>query len=201
MAEVPSDAYALAATDMGTPVYERLGFSTRSEILTLRATEATLPRMVPHHRAPDGSDLKRMGRLDAAAVGWPRYHLVTALSQLCDAIVVGDGGPRGFAAVGEDGATAWNFLMQDRTGAVVDLHVIVLDEDGNGVLGPAQSGNAYPAASLTGRGTVAGRPVDCTTAQWAVKFRDAYIGDADDRADVLALCRRFHLPMPAQYHG
>lgn len=106
---------------------------------------------------------------------------------------------KGFAAVGEDGATAWNFLVQHPTGAVVDLHVIVLDADGNGVLGPPQAGNAYPAASLTGHGTIGDRIVDCISPQWAVRFRDAYPGDTDDRADVLALCRRFELPVPHQY--
>ena len=104
-------------------------------------------------------------------------------------------------AAAEDGATAWNFLMQHRAGAVVDLHVIVLDADGNGVLGPPEAGHAYPADSLTGRGRIGDRIVDCITAEWAVKFRDAYAGDADDRADVLALCRRFDLAVPSQYRG
>ncbi|MEV6349650.1 hypothetical protein [Actinoplanes sp. NPDC051851] len=105
----------------------------------------------------------------------------------------------GFVPVGEDGATAWNFLMRNATGAVVDLHAVVLDAHGNGVLGPPEAGNAYPAASLTGRGTIGDRTVDCITAAWAVRFRDVYRGDADDRADVLALCRRFDLPVPHQY--
>ena len=107
----------------------------------------------------------------------------------------------GFMAAGEDGATAWNFLMQHRAGAVVDLHVIVLDPDGNGVLGPPEAGHAYPAGSLTGRGKIGDRIVDCITAEWAVKFRDAYPGDAGDRADVLALCRRFDLTVPSQYRA
>jgi hypothetical protein len=85
--------------------------------------------------------------------------------------------------------------MAHPDGAVVDLHVIVLDADGNGVLGPPQAGNAYSAASLVGRGRIA----DCITADWAVNFCDAYVGDACDRADVLALCHRFNLTVPDQY--
>ena len=107
----------------------------------------------------------------------------------------------GFVAAAEHGATAWNFLMQHRAGPVVDLHVIVLDAQGNGVLGPPEAGHAYPADSLTGRGRIGDRIVDCITAEWAVKFRDAYTGDAGDRADVLALCRRFDLTVPSQYRG
>ena len=106
---------------------------------------------------------------------------------------------RGFVAAGENGATAWNFLMQHPAGSLVDLHVIVLDAEGNGVLGPPEAGHVYPAGSLSGRSTIGDRIVDCVAAEWAVKFRGAYTGDADDRRDVLALCRRFELPIPSQY--
>jgi lincosamide nucleotidyltransferase A/C/D/E len=105
----------------------------------------------------------------------------------------------GFVKVGEASATPWNFLMAHPAGAVVDLHVVMFDAQGNGVLGPPDEANAYPAASLTGRGTIGGRPVDCITAEWAVQFHDAYPGDADDRADVRALCERFGLQIPEQY--
>ncbi|GAA2696313.1 MULTISPECIES: nucleotidyltransferase domain-containing protein [Actinosynnema] len=96
----------------------------------------------------------------------------------------------GFARVGEPGAVAWNFLVA-RGGVVVDLHVVELDAEGRGVLGPAERGVAYPAGSLRGRGVVGGREVDCVAAEWAVRFHDQYTGDADDRADVRALCARF----------
>ncbi|MER7444638.1 nucleotidyltransferase domain-containing protein [Micromonospora avicenniae] len=134
-----------------------------------------------------GGQTREHGDLDVAVEARHLGAFVEALSG------------HGFVAVGEDGATAWNFLMRHQAGAVVDLHVIVLDADGNGVLGPPEAGHAYPAGSLTGRGTIADRAVDCVAAAWAVKFRDAYPGDADDRADVLALCRRFELPVPDQY--
>ena len=105
----------------------------------------------------------------------------------------------GFETVGEAGATPWNFLVARSNGPVVDLHVIVLDADGNGVLGPPEAGDVYPAASLTGRGTVGGRAVECVAAEWLVRFHDAYAGDAKDRADVRALCERFGLAIPDQY--
>jgi lincosamide nucleotidyltransferase A/C/D/E len=101
--------------------------------------------------------------------------------------------------VGETAATPWNFLLARPGGPVVDVHVIVLDPDGNGVLGPPEAGNAYPAASLTGHGTIGGRTVDCIAAEWVVRFHDTYTGDAEDRADVRALCERFALAIPDQY--
>jgi lincosamide nucleotidyltransferase A/C/D/E len=105
----------------------------------------------------------------------------------------------GFEKVGEESATAWNFLLAHPRGAVVDLHIIVFDAHGNGVLGPPEQGNAYPAASLTGRGRIGDRTVDCVAAEWVLRFHDAYPGDVDDRADVQALCQRFGLEIPEQY--
>lgn len=104
----------------------------------------------------------------------------------------------GFARVGEPGATAWNFLVA-RGAVVVDLHVVELDAEGRGVLGPAERGVAYPAESLLGRGVIGGREVECVSAEWAVRFHDEYAGDADDRADVRALCARFGIEVPEQY--
>lgn len=105
----------------------------------------------------------------------------------------------GFEPVGEPGATAWNFLLAEPDGAVLDLHVIVLDPQGNGMLGPPERGAVYPAQSLTGRGTVGAREVWCISAEWAVRFHDQYEGDAQDRSDVQALCERFGLVVPEQY--
>ena len=108
----------------------------------------------------------------------------------------------GFAPVGEEGAAPWNFLLSRRLGGrlqVLDLHVVVLDAEGNGVLGPPERGAAFPAGSLTGRGRLGGRDVDCIAPQWVVRFHDRYAGDDNDRADVRALCARFDLEVPEQY--
>lgn len=134
-----------------------------------------------------GGQTREHGDLDVAV---EQRHLAPLLDVL---------GAQGFTPVGEPGATPWNFLVAHPDGAVVDLHVVVLDADGNGVLGPPEDGNAYPAAALTGRGTLGGRAVDCVAPEWVVRFHDAYTGDADDRADVRAVCARFGLEVPAQY--
>ena len=108
-------------------------------------------------------------------------------------------GARGFRRLGEEGAQPWNFLMGDDGGVVLDFHVITLTESGDGAYGPAERGVFFPAASLRGHGTILGRAVETISPAWIGDFHDRYTGDADDRADVRALCARFGLEVPAQY--
>ena len=57
-----------------------------------------------------------------------------------------------------DDTSAWNFVYGDSHGREIDFHVIELDADGNGQLGPHDS---YPAAALAGVGTIGERTVRC----------------------------------------
>lgn len=50
--------------------------------------------------------------------------------------------------------------------------------------------------SLAWTGTIAGNPVFCMTPEWLVRWHTGYQLDADDVADVTALCERFGIPMP-----
>ncbi len=95
------------------------------------------------------------------------------------------------------GGRPWNFVMVDNAGRQVDLHVIRLATDGTGWYGP--HGQAYPAHSLTGTGSIAGRAVRCLTADYQVESHTGYEHDTDDVHDVLALHQRFGVPLPEQY--
>ena len=108
---------------------------------------------------------------------------------------------RGFGDVPRDDSSPWNFVLGDATGRHVDLHVITIDERGDGVLGPAENGDRYPAGALTGRGIIDGHPVDCVAPEYLVRFHTGYDPDANDVADVTALCDRFGIRLPAEYHG
>lgn len=105
----------------------------------------------------------------------------------------------GFRRCEEPGATAWNFLMSRPGGAVLDLHVIELDDAGNGVLGPPEQNAVYPGPALTGHGVIAGQDVDCISPEGVVAFHDAYRGNEKDRQDVRAVCARFGIGVPEQY--
>jgi lincosamide nucleotidyltransferase A/C/D/E len=51
--------------------------------------------------------------------------------------------------------------------------------------------SVYPAASLTGIGTIDGQSVRCISAEWLVKFHSGYALDENDIKDVRRLCERF----------
>jgi lincosamide nucleotidyltransferase A/C/D/E len=102
----------------------------------------------------------------------------------------------GYEPVPRPDTRPWNFVLGDDTGRQIDFHVIVLDEGGRGLYGPPGTEDCYPAEALTGKGSVKGRPVDCITPEWLVRFHTGYQVDATDWADVSALCARFGIPIP-----
>jgi lincosamide nucleotidyltransferase A/C/D/E len=108
-------------------------------------------------------------------------------------------GGRGYRRVERGHERPWNFVLGDSAGHRIDVHVVVLDDRGNGIYGPPENGEQYPAAALTGHGTVGGRPVRCISPEWLVRFHTGYAVDGDDWADVSALCTRFRLPVPDDY--
>ena len=68
---------------------------------------------------------------------------------------------RGYSEIKLDIARPWNFVLGDENGREIDVHVIVFDEKGNGIYGPRENGEMYPAASLTGTGQIEGHTVRC----------------------------------------
>ena len=96
-------------------------------------------------------------------------------------------------------AKAWNFVLGDENSREIDVHVIVIDGKGNGLYGPAEKGEMYPAASLTGKGEIEGYTVRCISPEWMVKFHSGYQLKEKDFRDVSALCRKFGIDLPAVY--
>ncbi len=102
----------------------------------------------------------------------------------------------GYTAVPRDDTRPHNFVLGDDEGHLIDVHVIVLDEDGNGLYG---DDDLYPAEALTGIGVVEGKNVDCISPAWLVKFHSGYPPRAIDFHDVRALCAKFGLELPEAY--
>jgi len=96
-------------------------------------------------------------------------------------------------------ARPWNFVLGDDSGREIDIHVIVIDEHGNGVYGPTENGEMYPAASLTGTGSINGYNVRCISPEWMVKFHSGYELKEKDFRDVSALCKKFGIELPESF--
>ena len=105
----------------------------------------------------------------------------------------------GYAPVPRDDTRAWNFVLGDTHGREVDFHVISLASDGRGIYGPVENDFSFAADSLDGATALCGQQVPCITPKWLVAFHTGYAPDDADRADVLALCERFGIPVPPEY--
>ena len=106
---------------------------------------------------------------------------------------------RGFRDVERDDTSPWNFVLGCDDGHEIDIHAIVFDAEGNGLYGPPDRGVMYPAAALTGNGTIAGTPVTCISPEWLVTFHTGYELSESDFHDVDLLCRRFGVDYPEEY--
>ena len=106
---------------------------------------------------------------------------------------------QGYKDIRLEDAKPWNFVLSDESGHEIDIHVIVFDDQGNGLYGPIENGAMYPAASLTGIGSIDGKTVRCISPEWALKFHTGYELKEKDFQDVSALCKKFGLKLPKEY--
>jgi len=106
---------------------------------------------------------------------------------------------KGFRDVPRNDTRPWNFVLGDDAGRLVDVHAIEFDAAGNGIYGPPENGEMYPARSLQGQGSIAGRPAWCLTPDKQVGFHSGYELSESDYHDVRALCQRFHLDLPPEF--
>jgi lincosamide nucleotidyltransferase A/C/D/E len=114
--------------------------------------------------------------------------------------VVGFLADHGFRECARADSRAWNFVMGDDRGRLIDFHVIVFDDRDNGLYGPQDDGvSMYPAAALQGRGVIAGLAVKCVSAGYQIDSHTGYAFDETDYRDVCALAQAFGLAVPQVY--
>lgn len=102
---------------------------------------------------------------------------------------------RGFAAEESSESQEWVFVMANADGDRIDIHVF--DYDGETV----SYGIEYPYGALTGVGTIAGRDVNCVSAEWMFRFKTAYEPKPKDLDDVAALAEAFGFDVPESHRG
>jgi lincosamide nucleotidyltransferase A/C/D/E len=101
---------------------------------------------------------------------------------------------RGYLEVARPDTQEYCFVLGDARGHEVDVHSYTFDSAGNNIYGIA-----YPAASLTGEGTISGYLVKCIQLEWVIRFHENYEPDEDDVRDIRALCERFGCAPPKNY--
>ena len=101
---------------------------------------------------------------------------------------------RGYTPVERADTQPWMFVLGDEHGREVDVHSFTFDEHGENIYGVA-----YPAASLTGTGSLDSHTVRCIAADWAVKFHTAYAPRAVDHHDLNLLHERLGIDVPDEY--
>jgi lincosamide nucleotidyltransferase A/C/D/E len=106
---------------------------------------------------------------------------------------------QGYQDVPRDDTSDWNFVLGDDEGHLVDVHVIVFDDQKNGIYGPVERGEFYPAQSLIGTGAIGRQKVRCITPEYLVQFHTGYELQESDYRDVSALCAKFGIDLPQEY--
>jgi len=108
---------------------------------------------------------------------------------------------RGYDDIPRDDTRSWNFVLGDDAGSDVDLHVVVFDAQGNGIYGPPENGESYPAYSFGGRGRINGHEVLCMSVEFQVINHTGYKPRDKDVQDMQVLCAEFGLEPPEEYVG
>lgn len=107
---------------------------------------------------------------------------------------------RGYTEVIRDDSRPINFVLSDtgrEAGRIVDFHVIVLDEHGNGNYGDDKA--AFPAWGLRGKGIIAGLAVQTLSPRLLVDFHQGYTLRDKDYHDIPRICEKFGIDLPEPY--
>lgn len=109
---------------------------------------------------------------------------------------------RGYKEIKLDIARPHNFVLADEEGHEIDVHVIMLDDHGNGIYGPPENGEMYPAAALTGSGTIIDHKVRSISPEYMIKFLAPLIHKHPDKylPAVSALCEKYGVELPEEYN-
>jgi lincosamide nucleotidyltransferase A/C/D/E len=105
----------------------------------------------------------------------------------------------GFRDAPQPDTRAWNFVLADANSRKIDVHVVVLDNDGNGIYGPKQNGQSYPASALQAHGVIAGVPVRCTSPEFQMQCHTGFALRETDYHDVRFLAEKFGLDLPPEH--
>lgn len=105
---------------------------------------------------------------------------------------------QGYKDIERDDTSAWNFILGDSKGHIIDIHAFTYDTGGNGLYG--NHGLTFPASSFKGTGKINGKAVECISAEQIVEFVSPWLYKRREKNinDISALCNRFNIPYPQE---
>jgi lincosamide nucleotidyltransferase A/C/D/E len=102
----------------------------------------------------------------------------------------------------------WHFFLI-KDGKQIDIHVINVNDNGDGIYGPPERGNFFPAESLRGIGSINGTSIrclstnyriNCLTKAFGIVTKDGYIPTSKDIEDIKKLCNKFNIALPEEFN-
>lgn len=105
---------------------------------------------------------------------------------------------KGFENIPQDDTRDWNFVVGNN-GLLIDIHVIEIDKNGDGVYGPRENNQQYPAPSLISKGMIGEMKVKCISPEYQIQSHVGYELKDKDFHDVQLLCEKFNVELPEEY--
>jgi lincosamide nucleotidyltransferase A/C/D/E len=90
--------------------------------------------------------------------------------------------------------SAWNYVVGDDKGRLIDIHVFEFDGEGKHIYGVE-----YPRESLTGHATLGDLEIHCIPPEWMFHFKTSYTPAPKDLIDVQALADRYSYEIPVTH--
>jgi lincosamide nucleotidyltransferase A/C/D/E len=107
----------------------------------------------------------------------------------------------GYKDVPRNDARAWNYVLAHNNGSEIDIHVISISEGSDGIYGPPENGQAYPAYALQGVGGINGQRLLCMSLEYQLANHTGYELRDKDFQDIRHLCQKFGVKPPKEYRG
>lgn len=98
-----------------------------------------------------------------------------------------------------DDTSDWNFVLEDPNWLLIDVHVVVFDESGNGIYWPKERWIFYPASAFTWTWTIDWITLKCISAENQIEPHSWYILREKDFQDIRLLCEHFKISLPLNY--
>lgn len=105
----------------------------------------------------------------------------------------------GFINIPRNDASEYGFHLGNEEGAEIDVHGIVINEQGAWKHADPVEQDIYPPESLTGQGSIDTTSVNTIAPEYIVLFHGGYELQQKDFDDVSALCEKFVIPLPEEY--